>query len=64
MDKNGKKYFWQNPEFVKIDEFSFLKLKKCKNGKIDTFMFLAISMAIFELQKCAIPHFNPLNNSF
>ena len=26
--------------------------------------FLAISLAIFELQRCTIPHFNPLNNSF
>ena len=26
--------------------------------------FLAISPAIFKLQRCIIPHFNPLNNSF
>ena len=28
------------------------------------FMLLAISLAIFELQRRTIPHFNPLNNSF
>ena len=26
--------------------------------------FLAISPGIFKLQRCTIPHFNPLNNSF
>ena len=61
MSKNS---FWQKPDFVKINEFSLLKLKKCKNRKIDTFTFLAISLAIFELQRRTIPHFNPLNNSF
>ena len=61
MSKNS---FWQKPDFVKINEFSLLKLKKCKNRKIDTFTFLAISLAIFELQRHTIPHFNPLNNSF
>ena len=40
--------FLQNPVFAKI---YFLT-------------FLAISPAIFELQRCTIPHFNPLNNSF
>ena len=59
-----KKSFWQKPDFVKINKFSLLTLKKCKNRKIDTFMFLAISLAIFELQKRTIPHFNPHNNSF
>ena len=61
MSKNS---FWQKPDFVKINEFSLLKLKKCKNRKIDTFLFLAISLAILELQRRTIPHFNPQNNSF
>ena len=64
MARNVKKYFWQKPDFVKIDEFSLLKLKKSKNRKIDTFMFLAISLEILELQRRTIPHFNPLNNFF
>ena len=59
--ETSKNIFWQKPDFVKIDEFSLLKLKKCKNCKIDTLMFLAISPAIFKLQRCTIPHFNPLN---
>ena len=62
--ETSKNSFWQKPDFVKINEFSLLKLKKCKNRKIDTFTFLAISLAIFELQRRTIPHFNPLNNSF
>ena len=62
--ETSKNSFWQKPDFVKINEFSLLKLKKCKNRKIDTFMFLAISLAIFELQRRTIPHFNPHNNSF
>ena len=61
MSKNS---FWQKLDFVKIKEFSLLKLKNCKNCKIYTFMFLAISLVIFELQRRTIPHFNPLNNSF
>ena len=64
MARNVKNIFWQKPDFVKIDEFSLLKLKKYKNRKIDAFMFLAISLAIFELQRRTIPHFNPPNNSF
>ena len=62
--ETSKNIFWQKPDFVRIDEFSLLKLKKCKNRKIDTFAFLAISLAIFELQRHTIPHFDPLNNSF
>ena len=62
--ETSKNSFWQKPDFVKINEFSLLKLKKCKNRKIDTFMFLAISLAIFELQRRTIPHFNAHNNSF
>ena len=62
--ETSKNSFWQKPDFVKINEFSLLKLKKCKNRKIDTFLFLAISLAILELQRRTIPHFNPQNNSF
>ena len=62
--KTSKNNFWQKPDYVKINEFSLLKLRKCKNRKIDTFTFLAISLTIFELQWHTIPHFNPLNNSF
>ena len=62
--ETSKNSFWQKPDFVKINEFSLLKLKKCKNRKIDTFTFLAISLAIFELQRRTIPHFDHLNNSF
>ena len=62
--ETSKQIFLQKPDFVKIDEFSLLKRKKYKNRKIDTFTFLAISLAIFELQRRTIPHFNPLNNSF
>ena len=62
--ETSKNIFWQKPDFVKIDEFSLLKLKKYKNRKIDAFMLLAISLAIFELQRRTIPHFNPHNNSF
>ena len=29
--------------------------------QIKRFTFLAISLTIFELQRCTIPHFNPLN---
>ena len=36
----------EKQDFVKINEFSLSKLKKCKNLKIDTFLFLAISLAI------------------
>ena len=61
--ETSKNSFWQKPDFVKIKKFSLLKLKKCKNRKIDTFMFLAISLAI-ELQRRTIPHSNPHNNSF
>ena len=61
--ETSKNIFCHKPDFVKIDEFSLLKRKKCKNRKIDTFMFLAISLAIFELQRRTIPHFNPLNKS-
>ena len=56
--------FWKKKYFVKIYEFSLLKLKKYKNRKIDAFMLLAISLAIFELQRRIISHFNPHNNSF
>ena len=62
--ETSKNIFLQKPDFVKIDEFSLLKRKKYKNRKIDTFTFLAISLAIFELQRRTIPHFNPLNKSF
>ena len=34
-----KNSFWQKPDFVRINEFSLLNSKKCKNRKIDTFMF-------------------------
>ena len=61
--ETSKNCFWQKPDFVKINEFSLLKLKKCKNRKIDTFTVLAISLAMFELQRRTIPHFNPLNKS-
>ena len=44
--ETSKNIFWQKPNFVKIDEFSLLKRKKYKNRKIDTFTFLAISLAI------------------
>ena len=64
MAKKSENCFWQKPDFVKINEFSLLKLRKCKNRKIDTFAFLALSLEIFELQRHTIPHFNPLNNSF
>ena len=56
-----KQVFCPKPYFVKNDEFS---LQNRKNRQIDTFTFLAISLAIFELQKRTISRFNPLNISF
>ena len=41
----------------KINHF----LQKHKIYEVDNFMFLAISLAIFELKRCTIPHFNPIN---
>ena len=59
--ENQKKVFYPKPYFVKNDEFS---LQKRKNRQIDTITFLAISLAIFELHRRTISHFNPLNISF
>ena len=50
--------FWL---FVKIDEVS---IQNRENSKIDTFLCLAISRELIELQRCTIPHFNPWNKLF
>ena len=62
--ETSKNSFWQKTDFEKIIEFSLLKLRKCKNRKIDTFAFLAISPTISKLHRRTVPHSNSLNNSF
>ena len=46
-----------------LDQFTIILLYACWID-MTLFMFLAISPAIFELQRRTTPHFNPLNNSF
>ena len=37
--------------------------KNGRNLKIDTFLFLAMSLALIELWRCGIPHLNHLNKT-
>ena len=60
MARKPKKIVCAKTIFCKNDDFS---LQKHKSHQIDRFTFLAISLMIFELQRRAIPHFNPLNKS-
>ena len=54
-------FFGKNWILYKMTNFPY---ENSKNAKIDTFTFLAISLAIFELERRTMPHIYPLNNSF